>query len=405
VKPNLSDLNINDYTYDLTDERIAKFPLEQRDESKLLVHAAGLTFENTFKNLADYLPSGSFVILNNTKVVRARLFFRKPTGATIEVFCLEPVEPTNEIQLAFQQKQTAVWKCLVGNARRWKKGSIKADFTDGNNKFELSAEITGRAGEAFLIRFNWQPGDLTFAEILEQAGKIPLPPYLHREAVESDKTRYQTVYAINDGSVAAPTAGLHFTDRVFNSLKQKNINFDYLTLHVGAGTFKPVGDDGLENHEMHTEQVLVSHQLIENLISNIGNIIAVGTTSVRTLESLYWFGAKLHSDKNALFDIGQFDPYGALSTMNLPVEATLQNVLDYMDHFGMESLAGATQLMIFPGYKYRVINGMVTNFHQPRSTLLLLIAAWLGDEWKEIYDFALKNDFRFLSYGDSCLFL
>jgi S-adenosylmethionine:tRNA ribosyltransferase-isomerase len=333
------------------------------------------------------------------------LFFKKATGATIEIFCLEPVLPTSEIQLAFQQKQSAVWKCLVGNARRWKSGSLKAGFIDDNSRYELSAEKLERSGEAFLIQFNWHPEDLTFAEILEQAGKIPLPPYLHREAVESDKTRYQTVYAINDGSVAAPTAGLHFTDAVFKSLKQKNINYNYLTLHVGAGTFKPVGDDGIENHEMHTEQVLIKRHLLENLIENIGKIIAVGTTSVRTLESLYWFGVKLESDKTAIFKIQQFDPYGEMAATDLTVEIALQNVLKYMNKLGAENLPGTTQLLIMPGYKYRMINGMVTNFHQPRSTLLLLIAAWLDDEWKEIYNYALENNFRFLSYGDSCLFL
>ena len=405
MKPHFSNLNINDFTYNLTDDRIAKFPLSQRDESKLLIHKNGKTSEDSFKDLAKFLPPESFLVLNNTKVVRARLFFKKPTGATIEIFCLEPVEPTSEIQLAFQQKQSAVWKCLVGNARRWKGGSLKAEFIDENKRFELSAEIIERSGEAFFIQFNWQPEDKTFAEILEQAGKIPLPPYLHREAVESDKIRYQTVYAINDGSVAAPTAGLHFTKSVFDSLKQKKINYDYLTLHVGAGTFKPVGENGLENHEMHTEQVLINRQLIEKLVENLGKVIAVGTTSVRTLESLYWFGVKLESDKTAIFEIKQFDPYGDFSSEGLAVEKALQNVLEYMDKLGMENLPGATQLMIFPGYKYRMINGMVTNFHQPRSTLLLLIAAWLGNEWKEIYEYALENDFRFLSYGDSCLFL
>jgi len=405
VIPNLSKLNIDDFAYDLTDERIAKFPLTQRDESKLLIHKNGYTAENSFKHLAEFLPPESFLVLNNTKVVRARLFFRKPTGATIEIFCLEPVEPTTEIQMAFQQKRTSVWKCLVGNARRWKSGSLHAEFIDGDNHYQLSAELNGKAGNAFLIRFSWKPENMTFAEILEQAGKIPLPPYLHREAVESDTTRYQTVYALNDGSVAAPTAGLHFTDSVFDSLKKKNIGHDYLTLHVGAGTFKPVGDDGIENHEMHTEQVLIQRKLIENLKNNIGKIVAVGTTSVRTLESIYWFGVKLETNKSATFEIKQFDPYGNLASPELSAEKALQNVIDHLGEEQSVLLSGSTQLMIIPGYRYRMINGMVTNFHQPRSTLLLLIAAWLGNQWKEIYDYALENDFRFLSYGDSCLFL
>ncbi len=402
---NLSNLNINDFTYDLTDERIAKFPLKQRDESKLLIHKNNKTSDASFKNLAKFLPPDSLLVLNNTKVVRARLFFRKPTGAVIEIFCLEPVEPTTEIQLSFQQKGSAVWKCLVGNARRWKSRRLTSIFDNDNKRSELSATIKGKTGDAFLILFKWEPENLCFAEILEQAGKVPLPPYLHREAVESDKTRYQTVYAVRDGSVAAPTAGLHFTNAVFDSLKHKNIGFDYLTLHVGAGTFKPVGDDGIENHEMHTEQVLISRQLIENLKKNTGKLIAVGTTSVRTLESIYWFGVKLESIKSASFEIRQFDPYGDLALQDLPPEKALQNVLDQLEKEQTDHLSGTTQLMIMPGYSYRIINGMVTNFHQPRSTLLLLIAAWLEDKWKEIYDYALENDFRFLSYGDSCLFL
>ncbi len=405
MKPNFSNININDFTYSLTDERIAKFPLDQRDESKLLIHQDGKNFEDKFKNLAAHIPPKSFLVLNNTKVVRARLFFRKPTGALIEVFCLEPVEPTPEIQLAFQQKGGAVWKCLVGNARRWKDGILTSEFVNEGASFTLSAEIKEKTGSAFLLKLSWDPANLTFAEILEQAGKVPLPPYLHREEVEIDKTRYQTVYAINDGSVAAPTAGLHFTDSVFKSLIRKEISYEYLTLHVGAGTFKPVGDDGIENHEMHTEQVLVTRELINKLIQNSRNIIAVGTTSVRTLESIYWFGVKLESGKGSEFKINQFDPYGDLATLDLPTETALQNVLSYLDDHQTDDLSGITQLMILPGYKYRMINGMVTNFHQPHSTLLLLIAAWLGNEWKEIYDYALENDFRFLSYGDSCLFL
>ncbi len=405
MKPDFSTININDFTYGLTDERIAKFPLDQRDGSKLLVHQHGKTFEDKFKTLAAHLPQKSFLVLNNTKVVRARLFFRKPTGALIEVFCLEPVEPTPEIQLAFQQKGGAVWKCLVGNARRWKDGVLTSEFISDGAKITLSAEIKEKIGSTFLLKLNWGPANLTFAEILEQAGKVPLPPYLHREEVEMDKTRYQTVYARNDGSVAAPTAGLHFTDTVFKSLINKNIGYGYLTLHVGAGTFKPVGDEGIKNHEMHTEQVLVTRGLINKLLQNYGNIIAVGTTSVRTLESIYWFGVKLESDKKAHFDVKQFDPYGDLAKFKLSVEKALQNVLRHLDDHQADDISGITQLMILPGYKYRMINGMVTNFHQPRSTLLLLIAAWLGDQWKDIYDYALKNDFRFLSYGDSCLFL
>ncbi len=321
------------------------------------------------------------------------------------MFCLEPVEPTPEIQSAFQQRESAVWKCLVGNARRWKGGTLVREYDDNGTRITLSAEIKERTGDAFLLKFSWNPRELTFAEMLEHTGKIPLPPYFHREAEEIDKTRYQTVYAANDGSVAAPTAGLHFTDEVFGLLKQKDILYDYVTLHVGAGTFKPVGEGGIEQHEMHTEQIVVGKALIEKLLRHRQNIIAVGTTSVRTLESLYWFGVKLQHDPEAHFNIKQFDPYDETIDHKLPPENALENVLKYMDKNRTDQLSGATQLMIFPGYPYRIINGMVTNFHQPRSTLLLLIAAWLGDKWKDIYQYALENNYRFLSYGDSCLFM
>ncbi len=405
MKPDFSDIDINDYTYPLTDDRIAKFPLEERDRSRLLVHKNGTIVSDVFKNLSRHLSPESFLVLNNTRVVRARLFFRKPTGAVIEVFCLEPVEPTSEIQSAFQQKGSAVWKCLVGNARRWKEGLLTRDYEGDGKKITLTAGIKEKTRGTFLLEFSWTPRELTFAEMLEQTGKIPLPPYFHREAEEVDKTRYQTVYAEYDGSVAAPTAGLHFTDEVFGSLKQKNILYDYVTLHVGAGTFKPVGEGGIKQHEMHTEQVVVNRALIGKLLQHRKNIIAVGTTSVRTLESLYWFGVKLRKDPHAHFHIKQFDPYDTTVGSDLPPEKALENVLRYLDEQNSDELTGSTQLLIAPGYSYRMINGMVTNFHQPRSTLLLLIAAWLGDRWKTIYDYALKNDFRFLSYGDSCLFL
>ncbi len=396
----IAGIDIKDFDYDLPDHRIAKFPKENRDESKLLVHRDRFIREDMFKNVAEYLPADSLLVVNNTKVVRARLFFKKPTGAHIEVFCLEPVHPTPEIQLAFQQKGKATWQCLVGNARRWKSEMLELPL--GKDSF-LKAEKLKRTSGGFLVKFIWSP-QLTFAEVLEAAGKIPLPPYLHREAVENDSQTYQTVYARYDGSVAAPTAGLHFTERVFDALKKKNIQTPNLTLHVGAGTFKPVGQEGLANHEMHTEQVLVSRELLQKLLDYRGKTIAVGTTSVRTLESLYWFGVKLQAYPGAVFHIHQFDPYQN-ENESLPAEQAIQNILGYMDRNNLETLIGSTQLMIVPGYQFRMINGMITNFHQPRSTLLLLISAWLGEEWKTVYDYALQNDFRFLSYGDSCLFL
>lgn len=403
--PDFTKINISDFSYPLPDERIAKFPVTRRDESRLLVYKNGRITENLFFHLVDYLAGNSLLILNDTKVVRARLLFKKLTGAVIEVFCLEPVSPTTEIQLAFQQKGSSTWKCLVGNAKRWKEGALETSFNSPSGNLKLTVEKVGREGDSFLLNFRWQPAHLTFAEMLEIAGKVPLPPYLHREALDSDVKTYQTVYARFDGSVAAPTAGLHFTPELFQSLGEACITHDYVTLHVGAGTFKPVGDDGLENHEMHTEQVVVNRETIQKLIENIGKTIAVGTTSVRTLESLYWYGAKLEINPQQEFLINQFDLYQEEIPHYLSAEKALQNVMEMMDQKGLQQLSGSTQLMIVPGYQYRIINGMVTNFHQPQSTLLLLIAAWLGDSWREIYEYALNHDFRFLSYGDACLFL
>lgn len=405
VIPELSRVDIDDFNYKLPDDRIAKFPKEIRDESKLLIQKDGLIREDHFKNISEYLPADSLLVLNNTRVVRARLFFRKPTGALIEIFCLEPVSPTTEIQMAFQQKSSATWNCMVGNARRWKTESLTATIGSGDEEIVLTAEKVERSADAFLIRLSWEPSEKTFSQILEAAGKIPLPPYLCREAVDKDSETYQTVYARHDGSVAAPTAGLHFTDRVFEKLERKNIYPEYLTLHVGAGTFKPVGTDGIENHEMHTEQLLISRKFLQTLQKNLGKVIAVGTTSVRTLESIYWFGVRLEADQDAVFQIQQFDPYQNAAKESLSVEQAIQNILQYMQRNQLDVLGGSTQLMILPGYKFRMINGIITNFHQPRSTLLLLISAWLGEQWVDVYNYAMENDFRFLSYGDSCLFL
>jgi len=400
----ITSIDINDFEYPLPNERIAKFPKENRDESKLLIHQEKMIKEDYFNKISTYLPQGSLLVLNNTRVVRARLLFRKPTGAVVEIFCLEPLEPTTEIQLAFQQKGQAIWQCLVGNARRWKSELLTMEVRSGNETIILSAEKSESFAGTFSIKFMWNE-ELTFAEVLEATGKIPLPPYLHRDAVESDSKTYQTVYAKNDGSVAAPTAGLHFTRQVFECLKNKQIEISSLTLHVGAGTFKPVGQEGLAIHEMHTEQVLVSLQVLKDVLAHSGKVFAVGTTSVRTLESLYWFGVKLENRLNGNFHISQFDPYEDRGFAPLSLEKSFNNILDYMERNSLTVLSGSTQLMIVPGYIFRVINGMVTNFHQPRSTLLLLISAWLGDEWKMVYNYALENDFRFLSYGDSCLFL
>lgn len=405
IPEKLKHLNIDDFTYPLPDDRIAKFPLETRDESKLLVFSGSGLKEDRFRNLADNLPQGSTVVLNNTRVVHARLFFRKETGATIEVFCLEPFGEMTEIQTAFQQKGTVDWRCLLGNARRWKSGKLTGKFTYGDIAITLQAENIEKLTDDYRIRFSWEPAEMTFAGVLECAGTVPLPPYLNRDVVVSDNDQYQTVYAQMDGSVAAPTAGLHFTNAVFEKLNTRNISTQYLTLHVGAGTFKPVGKEGIRAHNMHSEQVIVTRNLIGHLVKNCGKIIAVGTTSVRTLESLYWFGLKLKKESNAQFIVHQYDPYLFSKVEHIPVEEALGNVLKFLEKNNLDRLTGSTQMMIAPGYDYQVISGMVTNFHQPRSTLLLLIAAWLGEDWKEIYNYALKNDFRFLSYGDACLFL
>ncbi len=399
----LSHISIDDYDYPLSADRIAKFPLANRDASKLLIHRGGQISEDHFYNIANFLPTDSLLVLNNTRVVRARLQFYKPTGAAIEIFCLEPMHPITEIQLAFAQQGHSVWKCLVGNARRWKDETLKLEISHSNGNVILEAEKQGRDGDAFLILLKWQPEELTFSEVLELAGQVPLPPYLNREAVSSDAQTYQTVYARHDGSVAAPTAGLHFTDAVFKQLSAKNITTSNVTLHVGAGTFKPVGQEGITRHQMHTEQVLVSRQFIEELLSQKGKIIAVGTTSVRTLESLYWYGVQLVNNPDAPFYVSQYDPYQKHS--EITSLQSLTAIVEMMDRRQKQLLSGATQLLIVPGYTFKIIDGMITNFHQPRSTLLLLIAAWLGPKWEDIYQYALDHEFRFLSYGDSCLFL
>lgn len=404
----LKNITISEYDYSLPPERIAQFPLAERDKSKLLYYKNGNIKEEVFENIADFLPEKCLLIFNETKVIQARLIFQKETGARIEIFCLEPVEPSSEIQLAFQQRSYSVWKCFIGNSKRWKKGQLQKSFEFNNKKCLLTAERKEQEQSVSLVEFKWEPADLTFSEILELSGLVPLPPYLNRKAVESDKFRYQTVYAKNNGSVAAPTAGFHFTDKVFKKLISKNIQFDKLTLHVGAGTFKPVIAETIQQHEMHYEKMLVKKSTIKKLLeNNEKKIISVGTTTTRTLESLYWFGIKLIVENSPLveFTIRQWDPYLEKYNKHISTRDSLLAVLNYMNNSGIEILTGFTQLMIVPGYDFKIIDGIITNFHQPKSTLLLLIAAFIGDDWKKAYDFALANNFRFLSYGDSCLFL
>lgn len=400
---NPQSIAIADFDYPLPDDRIAKFPLERRDQSKLLVYRGGSIAESRFDHVPDLLPPDTLLIFNNTKVIHARLFFRKPTGSTIEVFCLEPFQMP--VALSFEQRGHCTWNCFIGNNKKWKEGSLSRQLDIHGQSVTLTATRRQSVGNAWIVDFDWD-GGLSFAELIDQAGVIPLPPYLHREAVSSDNERYQTVYALHQGSVAAPTAGLHFSPEVFEALRQKGIATDFITLHVGAGTFKPVSTPTIGEHEMHVEKIEISRSNIECILNHLGHtVIPVGTTTVRTIESVYWFGVKLsRNSKLDAMHVMQWDPY-ELESLSVSTEHAYQNVLQWMDEQGIEQLEGDTQLMIAPGYRYHVISGLITNFHQPKSTLLLLVSALVGDAWKECYRYALDHQFRFLSYGDSCLLL
>ena len=407
------DLPIKEFSYDLPDEKIAKHPLEKRDESKMLVYRKGNIQEDRFIHLDEHLSEGSLVIFNNTKVVEARLLFKKISGTTIEIFCLEPADNYADITTAMLQTKKILWKCLVGNAKKWKNEVLIKTIQSTDRKIILSAKKISKQQENFIIEFFWSDDTLSFAEILHLAGVVPLPPYLNRNAEESDKKNYQTIYAKQDGSVAAPTAGLHFTDDVFKKLSAKNIEIDFITLHVGAGTFKPVKTETIEAHEMHEEFFEVSYELIENLLNRSTKIIAVGTTTLRTLESLYWMGVKIikkskfKSKKDITIEdvsIKQWDVY-EMNDDNISVQESLNILLDWMKGNNLTKLFAKTQILIAPPYKLKIVNALVTNFHQPKSTLLLLIAAVIGDDWKRVYNYALQHDFRFLSYGDACLLM
>ena len=400
---------IKDYTYELTEERIAKYPLPQRDESKLLIYKNGKIEENNYYNLDKYIPSNSLLVFNNTKVVEARLIFQKSSGSVIELFCLEPAEEYPDITTAMMQKKKVLWKCLIGGAKKWKDESlikmIKMIESD-SKEVELVAKKIKKLTDDFLIEFSWNDASLSFAEILHHTGSVPLPPYLHREAEETDKERYQTIYAKHEGSVAAPTAGLHFTERLFQKLDQKNIQRDFVTLHVGAGTFKPVKTETISEHEMHAEFFEVQKIFIENLLYHLDkNIIVVGTTSLRTIESLYWLGVKtIFQAEISQHDLQlqQWEVYN-IDASDISTEQALQSLLQWMNKNQTEVLVTKTQIIIVPGYELKVANGLITNFHQPQSTLLLLVASIVGDHWKKIYSYALENNFRFLSYGDGSL--
>ena len=399
-------IRIEEYDYPLPDERIAKFPLAKRDESKLLLYKDGQVSESVFKHIADYLPAGSLLVYNNTRVIQARLLFQKATGARIEVFCLEPAEP-HDYALIFQQTERCSWICLVGNLKKWKDGLLTKKVTIQGEEVILSAEKKESHGDSHRIEFTWNNPKYTFADLLDAAGVLPIPPYLHRETEKSDLVTYQTVYSKIKGSVAAPTAGLHFTPEVLADVDAHGIGREEVTLHVGAGTFKPVKSETIEGHEMHTEFISVRRSSIERIQKNLGKIIAVGTTSVRTLECLYYIGVKLTSHPDATSEelvVNQWMPYEAENN-RIPVAEALQHILDYLDRHQADKLVTATQIIIAPGYEFKVVRGIITNFHQPKSTLLLLISAFVKGNWRTIYDYALSHDFRFLSYGDSSLLL
>lgn len=400
-------ISILDYTYQLPDEKIALHPKDKRDASKLLIYKGGKIGEDVYRHIAGHLPKNSLLVFNNTKVIKARLRFQKISGSTIEIFCLEPNEAINEYSTVMNKKGMVQWKCMVGGISKWKEPELVKQLPGINAV--LKARLIEKITDAYIVAFNWQPASLSFAEIIAAAGDIPLPPYIKRITDEADTGRYQTVYAQHEGSVAAPTAGLHFTKEVFDELAAKHINTTFVTLHVGAGTFKPVKATVMEQHEMHAEWIDVDIAAVENVLSNINNgIIAVGTTSLRTLESLYWMGVKISIDPSITqLKIEQWDVYEKpLAAVNITAAVALQYLLEWMKKNELNRLFTETQILIAPGYQFRIIKALVTNFHQPQSTLLLLVAAVIGDDWHKIYDHALQNDFRFLSYGDgSLLFL
>ena len=396
----MQTVNAENYTYNLPEERIARYPLPERDSSKLLIYRNSEVEESVFRNIGQFLPKNATLIFNDTKVIRARLRFQKETGATIEVFCLEPIEPV-DVALAFAQHESTVWKCIVGNSKRWKAGDLTAEINAANGSATLHVTRLKQDDQTNEIRFSWDNANLSFADIIESLGEIPIPPYLNRKTEEIDKERYQTVYSEHKGSVAAPTAGLHFTDKILGELKADGHKLLNVTLHVGAGTFKPMKTDEVEEHVMHTEHIVVTRDVITNLRDKQEPIVAVGTTSVRTLESLYWLGVKLLEKQSIESGLMQWEAYKLPQTYTL--QQSMQALLQYLDDNQTDLLHNQTQIMIVPGYELRVVDAIITNFHQPHSTLLLLVAAIVGDDWHKIYDYALSHNFRFLSYGDSSI--
>ena len=397
------NIRIKDYTYVLPEDRIARYPLQQRDSSKLLVYRSGDIQDDIFKNLKNYLNKDDILVYNQTKVIRARLIFRKETGAVIEVFCLEPDHPS-DYERNFSSRDAVEWQCLIGNRKKWKTGRLKMEMYYNEKKVNLYAEITGKGTEGSVVRFSWNNKSLCFSDILEITGRVPVPPYLNREDEEIDRSRYQTIYSKDNGSVAAPTAGLHFTNSVLDELREKGIKTHSLTLHVGAGTFVPVKTETIGGHTMHIEHFTVGRKMIEGILE--GRIIAVGTTSLRTLESLYWLGHKISKcelDESGDICIEQWYPYD--KETDTDYREYLKLILNYMSEKGVDSVEARTGIIIVPGYRMRIVKGLITNYHLPGSTLLLLVAAFTGSDWKKIYEYSIENNFRFLSYGDSSLLL
>lgn len=396
------NISILDFTYELSAERIALHPLAERDASNLLIYKNSIIQQDVYKNITAYLPADSLLIFNNSKVIKARIRFKKNSGGIIEIFCLEPYEAVNEYSTVMNKKGSVKWKCMIGGVSKWK----ERELAISNGQLAIKAKLIEKLSDAYVVEFLWTPADLSFAEVLETFGDTPLPPYIKRDTEATDTERYQTIYAKDEGSVAAPTAGLHFTSAIFNSLAKKNIETDFVTLHVGAGTFKPVKAATMQLHEMHAEWIDVSVAMIENLIAQLHKtIVAAGTTSVRTLESLYWLGVKANLQPTIKqLSITQWEVYETpLANCNITATEALSSLLNWLKHNNYKKLFTQSQILIAPGYKFKIANAIITNFHQPQSTLLLLVAAAIGDDWQKVYSYAMQNNFRFLSYGDGSL--
>lgn len=410
MKEHPGNIKIEEYNYNLPENKIAEAPIEPRDSSKLLVYKSGNISVDKYSNIAKWLPEQSLIVFNDTKVIHARIIFHKPTGAKIEIFCLEPYGAIKDYATVMAATEKSAWTCMIGGAAKWKEEYLNKKIEINNSEVILSAKIIEKLSDKYIVEFKWSPSDIPFAEIMLAAGKVPLPPYIKREAAPEDEERYQTVFAKYDGSVAAPTAGLHFTENVLENIKVNNIKIDFITLHVGAGTFKPVSSKIINDHEMHPEWIDVNRSTIES-IKNNNFVIAVGTTSVRTLESLYWLGVKIIIERKqksfseiSTPSINQWEVYeDQFQAFNIPVVEALEALLKWMDVSNKTHLFTQTKILIAPGYKFKIVKALVTNFHQPQSTLLLLIAAAIGNSWKNVYAYALENDFRFLSYGDGNL--